>query len=111
RRVHGPRSRQTMVDHGDFVVNNIRIGLVAVNPFLENGLIVKVERKTGGVIDARALEAARFDFEQVIVAVAINVDPPSNRIARIAWLDLLGPVAAVGEDAPNLGAAHNIGSV
>src|SRR5215467_9455956 len=100
--VHGPRSRQSMVDHGDLVVNSIRIGLVAVNPLLENGLIVKVEGKTGGVVNARPFETARFDFEQVIVAVAILVDPLSNRIARIARLDLLGPVAAVGEDAPNL---------
>src|SRR5215510_15970287 len=47
----------------------------------------------------------------MIIAVANIVDPPSNRIARIARFDLLGPVAAVGEDAPNLCANQNIGGV
>jgi hypothetical protein len=42
-----------MVDHGDFVVNNIRICFIAVDPFPENGLIVEVEGKTGGVGYAR----------------------------------------------------------
>src|SRR5262249_18223139 len=70
-----------------------------------------VEGKTGGVVDARPLEATRFDFKKIIVAVAIIVDPPSNRIARITRFDLLGPVAAVSEDAPNLCADQNIGGV
>src|SRR5215813_904095 len=96
--VHGPGPRQSMVDHGDFIVNNPGVGFVAVYPFLENGLIVEVEGKAAGIVDARTLEAARFGLQHIIVAVAILVYPPANRIARVARLDLLGPVAAVGED-------------
>ncbi len=81
-----------MVDHGDFVVNNPGVGFVEIYPLLENGLIVEVERKAAGIVDARPLETARFDFRHV--AVAILIDPLSDRIARIAWLDKPGPVAA-----------------
>src|ERR1700693_5510734 len=98
-----------MVDHSDFVMKDVRVGLVAVDPFFENGLIVEVEGKAGGVVDARPLEAARLDFGQAIVAVAILVDPSSDRIAHIARLDLLGPVAAVVEDAASLCADQYIG--
>jgi hypothetical protein len=31
-----------MVDHGDFVVEDVRIDLVAAEPLLEDGLIVEV---------------------------------------------------------------------
>src|ERR1700693_1480989 len=100
-----------MGDHSDLAMKDVRVALVAVHPFFENGLIVEVEGKAGGVVDARPLEAARFDFEQVIVAVAILVDPSSDRIAHIARLDLLGPVAAVGEDATSLCADQYISGV
>src|SRR5260370_16655578 len=91
-----------MVDHGDFVVDDFGIGLIEVDALLENGLIVEVKGKAAGVVDAWPLEAARLGFEHVIVAVAILVDPPSDRIARIAWLDLLGPLPAVGENPTTL---------
>src|ERR1700730_9496071 len=100
-----------MVDHGASIVIDLGIGLVEGDALLENGLIVEVKGKAGGVIDARPLEAARFGFEHVIIAVAILVDPPSDRIARIAWLDLLGPVPAVGENATCLCADQKIGGV
>src|SRR5712671_146888 len=109
--VHGPGTRQCMVDHGDYVVDDFGIGLIEVDALLENRLIVEVKGKAAGVVDAWPLEAARLGFEHVIGAVAVLVDPPSDRIARIAWLDLLGPVAAVGENATRLGADQNIGGV
>src|ERR1700730_17848487 len=96
-----------MVDHGASIVIDLGIGLVEGDALLENGLIVEVKGKAGGVVDARPLEAARFGFENVIVAVAILVDPPSDRIARIAWLDILRPVAAGGEKSTHLPARQN----
>src|SRR5258708_4642648 len=36
--VDGPRSRQGMVDHGNFVMKDVGIDLVAVEPLLEDGL-------------------------------------------------------------------------
>src|SRR5262249_3324838 len=109
--VDSPGMRQRMVDHGDFVVDDFRIGLIEVNTLLEDGLIIEVKGKAGGVIDARPLKAARFSLEHVILAVAVLVDPPSDRIARITWLDLLGPVTAIGENATRLRADQNIGGV
>src|ERR1700746_483185 len=102
-----------MVDHGDFVVEDFRIGLIGEKSFFENGLIVEVEGKAGGVINARALKATRFDFKHLIVAVAILVDPSSDRIALIGRLEKLGPVAAVGEDATivMLGVDQNISGI
>ncbi len=100
-----------MVDHGDLVVDHLGIGLVEVEALLENGLIVEVKRQAGGVVDARPLEAACFGLEHVIHAVAILVDPLSDRVTRIARVDFLGPVAAVGEDATRLRADQNVGGV
>jgi hypothetical protein len=34
--VYAPRPRQGMVEHGDFVMKNARIGLVEMESFLEN---------------------------------------------------------------------------
>src|SRR5215470_8713481 len=109
--VHGPGMRQCMVDHSDFVMDDLGIGLIEVDALPENGLIIEVKGEASGVVDARPLEAARFRLEQVIVAIAILVDPPPDRIARIAWFNLLGPVAAVGENAARLCADQNIGRV
>jgi hypothetical protein len=44
-------------------VQDFRIGLVAVDPFLEDGLVVEVKRQAGCVISAGTFEGpARFDF-------------------------------------------------
>jgi hypothetical protein len=45
--------RQRIVDHGDFVVDDLGIGLIEVDALLENGLIVEVEGKAGRVLNAR----------------------------------------------------------
>ena len=39
---NGPRPRQRVVNRGDLVVEDARIGLVGVNPLLEGTLIVGV---------------------------------------------------------------------
>src|SRR5215468_4516299 len=89
-----------MVEHGDLVMKDFRIGLVAIDSFHECGLIVEVEGQAGGVVGARTFErAARFDLQRVIDAVAVGVDPFAERVARVGRLDVLGPVASVGEDA------------
>src|SRR4051812_24524152 len=47
--VDDPRTREGVVEHRDLVMKDFRIGLVAVDPFLEDGLIIEVERQTGSV--------------------------------------------------------------
>ena len=89
-----------MVDHGDFDMQNVRIGLVEMEALLEDRLIVEGKRQAGCIIGTRSLEAARFDFEQVIGAVAIGVAPTADRIALVCRLDILGLVAPIGKDAP-----------
>src|SRR6267142_425493 len=54
----GPGPRQRIVDHGDLVVQHVRISLVEINPFLDHGLAVRVEGNAAGVVGARVLETA-----------------------------------------------------
>ena len=98
--VDAPGPRQGVVEHGDLVVQQVRIVLVEMEPLLEGRLIVEVQRQPGRVVGARPLErAARLDFEHVVDAVAVLVDPVADRIALIGRLELGRPGASVGEDA------------
>src|SRR5262245_41627967 len=98
--VDSPRPRQGKVDHGNLVMQEVGIGLVERNPFLEDRLIVVVQREAGGIVDAGALERpARLDLEHVIAAVVVHIEPLANGVALVTGLALLRPVAAVGEDA------------
>ena len=65
-----------------------RIGLVEENSLPDHRLVVTVQRQARAVHDPRALESARLDFKYVIFAVAIRIDPLSNRIPLIRWLDV-----------------------
>src|SRR5216683_1006658 len=58
-----------------------------------------MQRKAGGVIGTRALEATRLDFKHVVTAVTVLVDPATDRITLIGRFDFLRPIASVREDA------------
>jgi len=60
-----------VIDHREIVMQDIGISLVEINPLLEDGLIVPVQRQSAGVVGARALEAAGLDLEQVVAAIAL----------------------------------------
>ena len=62
---HRPRMRERMVDQRDFVMEDIPVGLVAINPLLDDGLIVLVQRNAGAVQGAQPAEAA---ISRVVVA-------------------------------------------
>jgi hypothetical protein len=52
------------------VVQDVRIGLVEMDPLLEDGLIVVMQRQAGADIGAGTLEGAvRLDREQVMAAL------------------------------------------
>ena len=54
---------------------------------LDDGLFVGVQRKAVDVEIARALEVARLDFEHVVAAVTVLVDPFASRVAGEGRLD------------------------
>jgi hypothetical protein len=90
-----------MVDCGNHIVQDFRIISVAENAFLENGLVVEMQRQAGCVISARALEGpACFYFEDVIDAVSVFVNPSADRVTRISrsGIGVDWPVAPIGED-------------
>ena len=70
-----------MVDGGDLVVEQIRIGLVEVDPFLDDRLVVAVQGQAAAVERARSPHPARLDQKHVVTAVSILVDPLADGIA------------------------------
>src|SRR5262245_59834163 len=100
--VYCPRPCHSIVDHGDYVVKDSRIGLVAENALLEDGLVVEMKRQAGRIIHARTFErAARFHFEHVVDSVPVLINPFANRVARISRLvvrKVRGPVTPISED-------------
>jgi len=53
-----------------------RLGLsfVGVEPFLDDRLVVLVQRNAAGVVSTRTLEIASLDEKRVVAAVAILID-------------------------------------
>ena len=101
--VDRPGPRQRVIDHGHFVVQDVRIGLVEMDSLLENRLIVEGERQAGRIIGTGSLERpAGLDFEHVVAAVAVLVDPFADRIARERRIEPRRPVAPVSEDSPTM---------
>src|SRR5262245_32061427 len=91
----GVRSRQRIVDHGDLVPEDVLVGLVEIDPLLDHRLAVAVERDAGRIVTARVLEETCLDFEYVVLAVAILIDPLADRIARECRLRALRPWPAI----------------
>ncbi len=56
--------------------------LIETDAFLDDGLIVLVQGYAGRFVVARPLEVAGLDFEHVVAAVPIFVDPVADRVAR-----------------------------
>jgi hypothetical protein len=96
---HGPRPRQGMVEDRDFVVKDIAIGFVDIDPFLDDGEIILVQGNAAGVVGARTFEAASLDFEQVVTAVPGSVAPKADGIAEEGRLNCGRPLPPIGENA------------
>src|SRR5216683_1277045 len=80
--VDHPWPGQRMVDGGDVVVQQVAIGLVEIDALLDDGLVVGMQRDSGGVIDARALHAASLDLKHVVAAVAVLIEPLADGITQ-----------------------------
>ena len=63
-----PRPRQSMIS--DFAMQDVPIGFVQINALLEDRLIVLMKRQAGGIVFPGFLEAARFNLQNVVVAIA-----------------------------------------
>src|SRR5258708_33786880 len=88
-----------MVDDGDLVMDKVGIGLVEMDAPLEHGMVGEMQREARSIIGTRPLEAARLHFEHVVTAVAVLVDPATDRITLIARFDFVRPIASVGKNA------------
>ena len=53
---HDPRTRQSVVDDGDLVVQDVRVRLVEEKAFLEDRLIIAVQRHTYDVVETGPLK-------------------------------------------------------
>src|ERR1700722_15208774 len=97
--VYRPWPRQRMVNDGDFVVKEIRVRRIGMDPLLDDCLVVEGKRQAGGIVDARTSEGAPgLHFQQVVDPGPGFVDPAADGVARIAGLDLAAPFASIGEN-------------
>src|SRR5258708_27873480 len=64
----GPRQR--MIEHGDLVIKGVGVGLVEVDPLLDDGLIIPVERDARDIVAALVLEETGLAIEHIALAVA-----------------------------------------
>src|SRR5690348_5440591 len=79
---HRPRPGERVVDDCDLITQNVRIGRIKVDAFLNDSLVILMQRNAAGIEDARPAQIAGFDFERVVFAVVVVIDPFANRIAR-----------------------------
>jgi hypothetical protein len=72
-------------------VQHVGIGPVEVDPFLDDCLIVVMQRQTGAIVDARTFKgAARLDLEHVVTAIPVFIDPVADGVTLIGRFDFLG---------------------
>jgi hypothetical protein len=90
--VDRPWPRQSMIYDGDLIMQNVPIGFVQIDAFLEYRLIVFVQRQAGSVEFPGALEPPGFNLQDVVAAFAALIYPSADRVARIGRLGLCGPI-------------------
>src|SRR5262249_10305686 len=97
-----PWSRQCIINNGDLVMEQVAIGLVEKDTLLEDSLVVFMKGNAADINGARPLKAACFDFEGIVAAIPILVDPFSVRKAEERGLNRLRPFAFISENAPDV---------
>src|SRR5258708_3806078 len=95
---HRPRPRQRMINRRDLDAQEAGIGLVEEKPLLDDTLVVAVQENPGIFVRSGPLEVAGFDFEHVIFAVAVLVDPLADRVSHIGGFLVGGEAAAIRVD-------------
>src|SRR5215831_6541734 len=70
-----PGMDERVIHDRHFVMRDIRILAVDIELFLDDGLVVAMQRKAGRVESTGTAEPARFGLEQIVFAVAVGIDP------------------------------------
>ena len=85
------------------LVEDVWIGFVEVNSFLDDALTILVERYAALIVDARHPHVARLHFEHVVLAIPVRIDPFADRIAgKQRFLFFPRPITSVGINATSL---------
>src|SRR5438270_14085178 len=82
---HRPRARECVIDNRDLVVGDVGIGFVDVETLRDDGLVVPVQRQTGGVKGAGTPETARLRHEDIKFAISVFIYPLADGRARPRW--------------------------
>src|SRR5439155_25761496 len=70
-----------------------------INSLLDDGLTIIVQANAARFVGAGTFETTSLNFECGIPTVRTLIDPFADRKSIESWLDLLGPIPPVGEDA------------
>src|SRR5262249_60819193 len=73
-----PRARQRIVDRGDFVMQDVPIAFVEIDPLGDDSPIVLVQGNAAGIEGARTLHIAGLDLEHVVAAAPVRFDPSAD---------------------------------
>src|SRR5262249_4550780 len=92
---HRPRARQGVIEGRELITKDIRISLVQKDALLRYRLVVFVQGNATRIENAGPLQGAGLDFEHVVAAIPILIDPPADRITGKRWFDRLRPVATI----------------
>src|SRR5262249_54431423 len=83
-----PWTRQRIVDGGDFIMQNIRVGFVDINLFPDDSPAIFVKGNAAGIVGAGVFETAGLHHQRVVPAVAVLVDPFAYRITGKHWIGI-----------------------
>ena len=89
-----------MIKHGNFVMQEVAVCLVEVDPLLDDGVIVLMQGNTGLIEGALTPEMAGFNYERIEFSVTVLIDPSADRVANTAGLNVRRPVVTSGIDSP-----------
>ena len=64
-----------MINRGNLVVQDIRVGFIKMNSLLDHGLIIFVQRESGTLEGAWTFQVTGLDFENVEPAISVLIDP------------------------------------
>jgi hypothetical protein len=68
-----------VVDHHDLVIGHVRIGLVAANLFLDEGLTAGVQWRAAAIEWAETFKKfAPLDLKHIVAGIAVGIDPMTN---------------------------------
>src|SRR6202051_302803 len=77
-----PWPRQGIIHRGHFVVKQVRIGSIEIEALLDHALVVACGRHAALVPGAGPPQETGLDFERVVTAAPLGIDPVADGITR-----------------------------